>query len=255
MGSRERTGQLRIGTSGWIYPHWRGVFYPEKLPVQHWFRFYSQSFDTVEINNTFYRLPAPEVFVQWRKQAPPGFLYTVKVSRFLTHMKKLKDPVEPLKNILVRSRKLASHLGPLLYQLPPRWKCDVNRLRDFIAHLPRSLSHVFEFRDVSWCNEEVRALLDETGMAFCIHDMRGFACPIWVTGPLAYLRFHGPADPRHAGRYNLTHLNMWADRIREFLQSGRDVYAYFNNDTAGYAVLNAQESQQLFGIEPALDRE
>ena len=243
-------GQVRIGTSGWIYPHWRGRFYPPDLPAQRWFPFYAEHFNTVEINNSFYRLPSAQTFDDWRRQAPPGFVYAVKASRYLTHMKKLKDPAEPLANILGRARHLGPHLGPILYQLPPRWRCDLARLRQFISHLPSGLSHVFEFRDPTWCNEEVRSLLAETGMSFCIHDMRGFACPAWVTGPLAYIRFHGPTELKYAGRYRIAHLRTWAERIRGFLRSGRDVYVYFNNDDQAYAVSNARELKRLVSSEP-----
>ncbi len=234
-----KKGQVRIGTSGYIYRHWRGVFYPESLPVSRWFAYYSQRFDTVEINNTFYRLPAADVFVDWRAQAPPGFLYAIKASRFLTHRKKLKDPAQPLEALLPRARELGPHLGPVLYQLPPRWKCNLERLRDFIALLPRDLSHVFEFRDPSWCNPAVRDLLTETGMSFCIHDMRGSASPDWVTGPLAYLRFHGPTEVKYAGCYSPAQLRRAAAQVRELQNAGHDVFAYFNNDGGGYAVKNA----------------
>ena len=139
-------GRVRVGTSGWIYKHWRGLFYPERLSARRWFAFYAERFDTVEINNTFYRLPAAGVFAEWRGQAPPGFLYAVKASRFLTHMKKLKDPEEPLETILGRARGLGPHLGPVLYQLPPHWGCDAARLEQFIVRLPRDLTHVFAAR-------------------------------------------------------------------------------------------------------------
>lgn len=244
-------GQIRIGTSGWNYKHWRGIFYPAELPVARWFRFYSQYFDTVEVNNTFYRLPPAEVFVAWRKQAPPGFVYAVKASRFLTHMKKLKDPAGPLANILGRARELGPHLGPVLYQLPPHWKCDLGRLRAFIAQLPGDLHHVFEFRDRSWCNDAVRALLTETGMSHCIHDLRGFACPRWLTGSVAYVRLHGPTEKKYAGRYRPAQLRGWAEYIRHFRDSGHDVFVYFNNDEAGYAVANAKELQELLDAVPA----
>jgi uncharacterized protein YecE (DUF72 family) len=148
--ARHDHGDLRIGTSGWNYRHWRGVFYPPDLPVKKWFAFYQRFFDTVEINNTFYRLPAARVFEEWRRQAPTGFIYAVKASRFLTQRKKLKDPEQPLENILGRARHLGSRLGPILYQLPGRWHCNVQRLRDFFACLPGDLEHVFEFRDPSW---------------------------------------------------------------------------------------------------------
>jgi uncharacterized protein YecE (DUF72 family) len=228
-----------------MYRHWRGVFYPPDLPVKDWFRYYAQHFNTVEINSTFYRLPAPETFLDWLLQAPRGFLYAVKASRFLTHRKKLKDPEEALQTMLQRYRLLGPSLGPILYQLPPRWRCDLERLRHFLALLPRDLSHVFEFRDPSWCNEAVRALLEETGMSFCIHDMRDFLCPLWVTGPVIYLRFHGPTARKYAGRYPIDDLQVWAERIHFLQGAGRPVYMYFNNDDRGYALVNAREMRNL----------
>ncbi|MFL5243010.1 MAG: DUF72 domain-containing protein [Gemmataceae bacterium] len=243
-----RGSQIRIGTSGWIYRHWRGVFYPEDMPVRRWFAYYSASFDTVEVNNTFYRLPAAEVFDQWQKQAPPGFVYALKASRYLTHQKKLHDPAESLQNILGRARRLGRRMGPVLYQLPPRWHCDLERLRRFIALLPRDLLQAFEFRDLSWYNDAVRALLTEAGMGFCIHDLRGVSSPVWTTGKLVYIRFHGPTEKPYAACYPLAHLRRWAKTIREFHENGHDVFVYFNNDDAGYALKNAQELKGLLGI-------
>ena len=245
-------GQIRIGTSGWIYRHRRGVFYPPDLPVGHWFAFYAKHFDTVEINNTFYRLPDVETFVDWRRQAPAGFVYAVKASRFLTHMKKLNDPEEPLARILGGARKLGRHLGPVLYQLPPHWGCNLERLRQFIALLPSALTHVFEFRDTSWFNEDVRALLTQAGIGFCIHDLRGFRCPAWVTGRAVYIRFHGSTGVAYAGRYGLPHLRRWAGQIREFRGAGHHVYVYFNNDDRGYAVENARRLRGLLEERPAV---
>jgi uncharacterized protein YecE (DUF72 family) len=243
-------GVVRIGTSGWVYRHWRGVFYPADLPTKRWFAFYTGAFDTVEINNTFYHLPPAATFDGWSRQAPPGFLYAIKASQFLTHLKKLKDPEEPLENILGRARRLGPHLGPVLYQLPPHWRCDLERLRRFVEALPRDLHYVFEFRDSSWYNDEVRGLLTETGMSFCMHDLRGGLCPDWVTGPVVHVRLHGSTQLAYAGRYDLGHLRDWAGRIRAFRKDGRAVYAYFNNDNAGHAVQNARELQDLLGVTP-----
>jgi uncharacterized protein YecE (DUF72 family) len=243
-----KAGRVRVGTSGWIYRDWRGRFYPKELPVRRWLEYYARHFDTVEINNSFYRLPSPEVFRAWRRQAPAGFVYAVKASRYLTHRKKLKDPAEPLENVLGNARELGPHLGPVLYQLPPRWHCNVGRLRDFIALLPRDLMHVFEFRDPSWYNGEVRALLSETGMNFCIHDMRGSAAPPWATGPLVYVRFHGPTAAAYHGRYTRPQLRTWARKIRTFLDEGHDVAAYFNNDVGGHAVTNARQLREMLEV-------
>ncbi len=249
-----KPGQLRIGTSGWVYKDWRGLFYPPKLPARSWFAYYARHFDTVEINNTFYRLPPAETFIAWKRQAPPGFLYAVKASRFLTHQKKLKDPAEALTNILGRARHLGPHLGPILYQLPPYWRRDVDRLREFIGFLPLDLCHVFEFRDPSWFTPEVQDLLTETGMNFCIHDMAGSACPTWVTGAAAYIRFHGSSDTKYTGRYERVHLATWAKTIRAWRGAGRDVYVYFNNDYGGHALTNAAQLRAMLDLKPRSGR-
>ncbi len=146
---------VRIGTSGWVYKHWREVFYPPDLPARAWFTFYAREFHTVEINNSFYRLPSPEMFDAWRNQAPPGFLYAVKASRYITHMKKLKDPKEPLHEFITRAQHLGHTLGPILYQLPPHWRVNLERLEQFLALLPAGYRHVIEFRDASWLIEPV----------------------------------------------------------------------------------------------------
>jgi len=238
---------IRIGTSGWVYRHWRGVFYPPRLATARWFGFYSAAFATVEINNTFYRLPAPSVFDAWRQQAPPGFVYTIKASRFLTHQKKLKDPVGPLELLMERAHHLGPHLGPILYQLPP-WHCDIGRLRDFVAALPSCFRHVLEFRDPSWYTEEVHSLLTHANVGFCIHDLKGEPCPQWVTAPFAYLRFHGPTKTAYVGRYERDHLRYRADEIEWYRDQGLDVYAYFNNDPEGHAVANARELCDMLHI-------
>lgn len=243
----KQPGRVRVGTSGWVYRHWRGRFYPPRLRAGDWFRFYAREFDTVEINNTFYRLPTSAAVSAWEKQAPPKFLYAMKVSRFLTHRKKLKDPEGPLEKVMALARGLQDHAGPLLYQLPPNWRCDLPRLRHFIEFLPRERVHVFEFRDPSWCNEEVRALLAETGMSFCVHDAPGSRCPAWVTARTVYLRFHGPGEVRYAGRYGRARLREWAAWIEGYRKAGHDVFAYFNNDAAGNAVINARELKEKLG--------
>jgi uncharacterized protein YecE (DUF72 family) len=236
---------VRIGTSGWVYRHWRGPFYPPSLPARDWFGFYAARFDTVEINNSFYRLPTEAAVDGWRAQAPSGFVYAMKASRYLTHMKKLGDPADPLERILGRARRLGAHLGPLLYQLPPRWHCDPERLSRFVDDLPADLMHVLEFRDPSWCNDEIREILERRGIGWCIHDMAGFDCFPWVTGRIAFFRFHGPR--KYAGRYDRGFLAERAAMIRDIQAGGRDVYAYFNNDEGGNAVFNALELRDLVG--------
>ncbi len=233
-----------IGTSGWIYPHWRGVFYPDALPQSQWFSHYAAHFDTVEINNTFYRLPSETAFDRWREQAPAGFRYAIKANRYLTHIRRLKDCVEPLTRFLERARRLGDRLGPILYQLPPGWGADPDRLAAFAALLPRDLLHVFEFRDPRWFVEPVRATLERYHLSFCLFDMPGLSPPLWVTGPIVYIRFHG-STALYAGRYSWEELALWAERIRGFLQAGHEVYVYFNNDAFGHAVINTMELREM----------
>jgi uncharacterized protein YecE (DUF72 family) len=230
---------VRIGCSGWIYPHWRGLFYPEKLPVKRWFAFYAETFDTVEINNSFYRLPKAETFDTWREQAPPGFRYAVKANRFLTQAKKLKDCAEPLERMMPPFRHLGETLGPVLYQLPPRFRLNLERLESFLAIAPKDVINVFEFREPSWYTDEVFELLDSHGASFCAHDMPGSASPRWAVGHAAYVRFHGGLS-KYYGRYPDERLLGWADWIAEQARSGREVWAYFNNDPEAHAIADAQ---------------
>lgn len=233
------SAECRFGTSGWVYPHWRGVFYPASLPQSGWYGHYAQQFDTVEINYSFYRLPSERAFDRWREQAPAGFVYAVKANRYLTHVKRLKDAAESLERFLSRARRLGDRLGPILWQLPPRWRADPERLEAFAALLPAELTHAFEFRDPRWFVPAVREVLKRFGLAFCIFDMPDLQCPSWVTGDVIYLRFHG-AEKAYGGRYGREGLQPWANRIRRWVAEGYAVYAYFNNDALGYAVSDAQ---------------
>lgn len=234
---------VHIGTSGWVYNHWRGVFYPKDLPQTKWFSFYAHEFDTVEINNSFYRLPNAEVFEAWRRQAPGGFLYAVKASRYLTHMKKLKDPEDPLLRFFERADRLANTLGPVLYQLPPRWRVNLPRFEHFLSVLPKGYQHVVEFRDASWLIDEVFHLMEQYHIAHCIHDMEPLQIPVRVTAPPAYVRFHG--DSKHRGNYDEQALATWAHRIADWEAKRLPVFVYFNNDIGGYAVKNARTLKDL----------
>lgn len=235
MGS---AGAVRIGCSGWQYRHWRGLFYPAGLRAASWFEHYASIFDTVEINNTFYRLPEREVFAAWRRRAPAGFLFAVKASRFLTHMKKLKDPEEPLDRFFTRVRALGRNLGPVLYQLPPGWKLDLARLEHFLHALPRGVRHVMEFRDPSWYHPDVERLLARHRVARCLHDMPKSTTARVRVGPLVYVRFHG-ASGTYSGSYPDARLRDWAGWLRAERDAGADVFAYFNNDVGGHAPRNA----------------
>jgi len=232
-------GRARVGTSGWVYPHWRGKFYPKGLAQEEWFGFFAERFHTVEINNTFYNLPSETTFRQWRDQAPAGFLYAVKASRYLTHMKKLKKADGALDRFLDRARELGPRLGPVLFHLPPRWKKNPDRLASFVERLPDGPLYAFEFRDPSWYDEDIVRILRERDCAFCVHDMKGCEAPKWTAGAFAYLRFHGPRGG-YGGKYGGNRLRPWVRWIRERLSEGRDVYAYFNNDAQGNAIEDAR---------------
>jgi uncharacterized protein YecE (DUF72 family) len=240
------TGTVRIGCSGWIYRHWRKLFYPAGLPQRLWFAHYAATFSTVELNTSFYHLPRPESFIKWCDQAPPGFRYAVKAPRFITHMKKLKECSQPVEEFLGRARNLGARIGPILYQLPPRWALNRERLDEFIALLPSDLAHVFEFREKSWLSDDVLALLDSRGVSFCAHDMPGLATPRRVAGPIAYVRFHGGTG-KYVGRYPDETLLGWTDWIVEQARAGRDVWCYFNNDIGGHAIDDALTLRAMVG--------
>ena len=227
-----------MGCSGWEYKHWRGDFYPLDVPKTRWFDHYAARFDTVEINNTFYRLPEQSTFAAWAARAPARFTFAIKASRFLTHMKKLKDPEEPLDRLFSRMRPLRKHLGPVLYQLPPGWKLDRERLEHFLQALPKGVRHVFEFRDPSWYAEDVKEMLARHGVSLCLHDMRGSASGRERVGPVVYVRFHG-ASGHYSGGYPDDRLREWAGWLNAQRADGADVFAYFNNDVGGHAPRNA----------------
>jgi uncharacterized protein YecE (DUF72 family) len=237
-------GRARVGCSGWQYKHWRGDFYPADLPQARWFEHYAARFDTVEINNSFYRLPERETFAKWAQRAPMRFLFAVKASRFLTHMKKLKDPEEPLDRLFSRMRALGKHLGPVLYQLPPGWKLDLDRLTHFVRALPRDARHVVEFREPSWYAPEVLRVLDRHGVALCLHDMPGSATGRQRVGPFVYVRFHG-ATSKYGGGYSEDRLRGWAEWLNAQRDAGADVFAYFNNDVGGHAPRDAVTLRRL----------
>lgn len=241
-----RLAAIHIGTSGWHYQHWRGPFYPEKLPPAQMLAFYTQHFDTVELNNTFYRLPPESGLQNWRAQTPPGFLFAAKGSRFLTHIKKLKDTGPGIVNYFERVDLLGKKLGPVIFQLPPHWEANSDRLEEFLAALPRGHRYAFELRDPTWHTPEVYRILERHRVAFCIFEIAGFFSGIRVTTNFAYLRLHGPGAA-YQGKYPARTLQRWADQIRQWRQELRAVYVYFDNDQAAYAVENALELKRLLG--------
>ena len=227
-----------IGTSGWHYDDWRGQFYPEKLPKAQWLEFYARHFPTLELNNTFYRLPKEAVFNKWYDSSPDGFIFSVKVSRFITHIKRLQDCDEALNNFMPRVALLKEKLGPLLYQLPPGLHRDDAMLTSFLAILPRELKHAIEFRHQSWLTEDVFDILRQYHVGFCVFDMPSLTSPLAATADFAYIRFHG-SDSLYSGCYTDEELAGWAGRIAQLAQNLESVYIYFNNDIAGYALQNA----------------
>ena len=244
--SGEASGGIHVGCSGWMYKHWRGIFYPEGLPQKRWFERYAEDFETVEINASFYRLPLASTFDGWRDKAPAGFRYAVKVNRFITHFKKLAgvdDAVQEFANLV---RRLGHSLGPLLYQLPPSLKLDLPRLEAFLRTIPTDLANVFEFRNSDWYVPETYELLDRYGASFCVHDMRGSVTERIAVGPVAYVRFHGGVG-KYWGRYSDDALLGWSDWAAEQSRQGRSVWCYFNNDIHGHAIHDAQTLKSMVG--------
>jgi len=233
-----------IGTSGWVYPHWSGVYYPRELRQRDWFGYYAKSFSTVEVNNTFYRLPKERAWEHWREQAPVGFRYAFKGSRFITHIKGLRDCEAAVDAFLERARLLGEHLGPLLWQLPPQQRCDLERLEAFLMVLPRDVQHVFEFRREDWFQPETFATLRRHNMGFCAYHMVDAETPLEATTDVAYLRFHG-SEALYGGRYSDEQLAGWAARLRSLPDDVREIYVYFNNDAFGYAIENATTLRRL----------
>jgi uncharacterized protein YecE (DUF72 family) len=229
---------IRIGTSGWQYRDWRGPFYPPGLPQARWLEWYSRTFATVESNNAFYRLPERRVFEAWRARTPPDFLWTVKASRYLTHIKRLGEPEEAVDRLVERASGLGPKLGPILLQLPPRFRADAERLDRTLARFPAAWQVAVEVRDPSWEHPEIRAVLEAHAAALCLADRRGPLRPLWRTTDWTYLRFHeGTATPRPC--YGPRALETWARRLLDGWGRDADVWVYFNNDPRACAPANA----------------
>ncbi len=226
--------EVRIGTSGWHYKHWRGPFYPEKFPASRMFDFYAERFDTVELNNTFYRLPPVTGVNHWRESAPANFRFAVKGSRYLTHMKKLKDPEPGIEKFFERVDLLGDKLGPVIFQLPPFWDADPGRLDAFLQALPRGKRYSVELRNPTWLNSVVYDVLRRHNAAFCIFEIDRFFSGIEITADFTYIRLHGPGG-KYQGSYSKDVLQEWANRILKWRKELRAVYIYFDNDQAGFA--------------------
>lgn len=236
--------QIHIGTSGWHYSHWRGPFYPADLKPDKMLRFYAGRFGTVEINNSFYRLPTSSAIAGWCQETPASFCFAVKASRYITHNRKLNDPQDTVKRFLKAVAGLSERLGPILFQLPPSWQLNLDRLENFLAALPRGHRYVLEFRNPSWNVPEVYRTLRHHNTAFCIYELGGFQSPLEITADLAYVRLHGPGN-KYQGDYNRALLQSWAKRIEAWQKQLQHIFVYFDNDQAGFAVKNAGALQRM----------
>ena len=235
---------VHIGTSGWHYDHWLGTFYPPHLAKADFLSYYQKHFHTVEINNSFYQLPVVKTLEDWRDRVAAGFIFAAKASRYITHMKKLKDPEQTLPSFFDRVKILGERLGPILFQLPPRWHFNAERLAAFLKALPGAYRYALEFRDPSWLNPEAYRLLADRGAAFCIYELGGRLTPKEITAGFVYLRLHGPGGP-YQGTYDTRTLAGWAGAISSWVSQGQEVFCYFDNDEAGYAPKNALRLQEM----------
>jgi uncharacterized protein YecE (DUF72 family) len=238
------SGNIYIGTSGWHYDHWKGPFYPENLSNSKMLSHYARHFKTVEINNSFYQLPNRETFAEWRKTVPASFVFTVKGSRYITHMKKLKDPSQTVARLLEAVTALGTQLGPILFQLPPRWKVNPERLREFLKSLPAKFRYAFEFRDPSWFEDRIYKALNNMRAAFCIYDLAGRLSPKKVTADFIYIRLHGPGEA-YQGQYDTNTLAGWAGAFSTWMNQGKEIFCFFDNDQAGYAAQDALRLKEM----------
>jgi len=237
---------VRIGTSGWVYPHWRGAFYPQALAQRRWLEYYAERFATVELNATFYRIPAQEAARGWRERTPAGFRFAVKMSRLVTHVNRLRDCGEILEWFFRATAPLAEKASAFLFQLPPSFRPEPAELEAFCELLPRAGRYALEFRNREAYPDAVLRIMEERGLGFCIHDYPGRATPHLVTSELVYLRFHGH-EGRYTGSYPEEVLAGWAQRIGGWLREGKEVLAYFNNDIGGQALADALCLRRLCG--------
>ena len=249
-----KSGRVWIGCSGFSYSHWKdGVFYPPGLAQRQWLEYYAEKFSTVELNVTFYRLPAPANFISWQARTPKGFVFVLKGSKLITHLHDLKNVSELVKQFMERGLLLEEKLGPILWQTKPSFKKDLPRLQAFVQILSGfpGTRHAFEFRNPTWFDSETYRILADAGMTVCRADQpQGLPEPP-DDFPFLYLRRHGPAGQAYRGCYSKEQLETDARLIRKWLGEGKAVYAYFNNDLGGHAPANALELQLLLKQGPA----
>lgn len=235
---------VRIGTSGWHFEHWAGEFYPEGLKKEERLEYYRKHFDTVEINNTFYQLPGKETIREWRESTGKDFLFCPKASRYTTHMKKLKDPKASTEKFFDAIAPLKEQCGPILFQLPPKWDVNKERLEEFLANMPEGYRYVFEFRDKRWFTQEVYAILKRYNAAFCIYDLERFTSPLEVTADISYIRLHGPGEQAYSREYGKEGLDIWQEGIEELESKVRELYVFFDNDQKSFAPKDAKALQE-----------
>ncbi len=243
---------VHVGTSGWQYAHWRGRLYPRGLPQRRWLEFYAECFAAVEVNATFYRLPRRATVEGWRDRTPADFVIALKASRYLTHVRRLRDPIEPIRRLMATVEPLGERLGPVLLQLPPGMRRDLDTLDRALRRFPAGVRVAVEPRDGSWFDDGTRALLERRGAALCLVDRLGRRAPDWRTADWGYLRLHeGRASPRPC--YGRSALDGWARRLAGLFAPGDDVFAFLNNDAAGCAPRDARvlaRRLRAVGLEP-----
>ncbi len=242
MGKNRRP--VHIGTSGWHYRDWEDVFYPKGTRTGEYLPYYAKHLYTTEINNTFYQLPGEKTLRKWHDTTPDNFIFSVKASRYITHIKRLQNADKPLNTFLERAKLLGERLGPVLFQLPPGMDYNPERLEAFLKVLPPGYRYVFEFRHPEWFREDIMYLLAKQGAAFCIYDLDGRESPKTVTAPHVYIRLHGPDGP-YQGNYSEPAIRDWAEAVLNWAEQGREVFCYFDNDECGYGVYNAMRLQEL----------
>lgn len=233
------SGKIYIGTSGWNYDGWKGNFYPAGVTQKNFLSAYAENFSTSEINTSFYGLPSTQTVKNWKKATPDDFIFAIKASRYITHNKKLKDPKDSVQRFFEAIRPLGDKTGPILFQLPPKWKVNTERLSDFLKIIARrKYRYTFEFRHDSWHCEEVYDLLRKYNAALCLYDLAQFQSPEIVTADFIYIRLHGPSENKYQGSYDTKTLKAWAAKMKDWSKK-KDVYCYFDNDQKGYAPADA----------------
>lgn len=235
---------LYIGTSGWQYAHWKGRFYPERLPQPDQLAYFAARFRTVEVNNTFYNLPEGRVFEQWRRRTPDDFVFALKMSRFLTHVKRLRDPAEPVQRFMERASNLGPKLGPVLLQLGPGHTVDAARLDEVLGRFDPSVRVAVELRNPSWFTAEVRQVLERNHAALCLADSPRRTQPSWRTAAWGFVRFHEGSGADAPG-YEADALRRWVEMIRQTWGETAEVFVYFNNDTGAHAIKDAVKFAEL----------